>query len=93
MYEVMTNPKARTADRLEAGRWLGDRGFGRSVQPVDLDVNQYPALDVSALSTEDIDALLAILEKYTPEVVDMAQTGEIPFRTQTTPSVVRSRRR
>ena len=28
--EVMTDPKQRTADRLEAARWLADRAFGKS---------------------------------------------------------------
>lgn len=48
--DVMTNPTARTADRLEAGRWLADRGFGRAVQGLEIDVNSSPALDISQLS-------------------------------------------
>jgi hypothetical protein len=73
MYDVMSNEKARTADRLDAGRWLADRGFGRSVQPLDLDVNQYPALDITMLSTEDLKTLLAIVDKYEPEAAEIAQ--------------------
>jgi hypothetical protein len=30
MFETVTNSNARMADRIEAARWLGDRGFGRS---------------------------------------------------------------
>jgi hypothetical protein len=73
IYDVMSNEKARTADRLDAGRWLADRGFGRSVQPLDLDVNQYPALDITMLSTEDLKTLLAIVDKYEPEAAEIAQ--------------------
>jgi hypothetical protein len=79
MFEVMCDETARTADRLEAARWLADRGFGRSVQPIDLDLNQPLALDVTAFSTEDLEALLAILEKYSSNVAEMAQSGEIPI--------------
>jgi Family of unknown function (DUF5681) len=80
MYSVMKDVKARTADRLDAGRWLADRGFGRSVQPVDLDVNQYPAIDITMVSTEDLETLLAILDRSGPEVTLLAQqSGEIPM--------------
>jgi hypothetical protein len=77
MYELMRNEKARTADRLDAGRWLADRGFGRSVQPVDLDVNQHPLLDLRGFSTEDLEALLGILDKYAPDAREIAESGEI----------------
>jgi hypothetical protein len=40
MFELMTEQTARNADRIEAAKWLGDRGFGRSVQAVDIGVNQ-----------------------------------------------------
>ena len=38
MVSVMADPRARTKDRLDAGRWLADRAFGKAVQPLDLDV-------------------------------------------------------
>jgi hypothetical protein len=79
MYQVMTDPKARMADRLEAGSWLANRGFGRSVQPVDLDVNQPHALDLRDLSTTDLEAMLAIIDKYAPDVGEIAESGEIPI--------------
>lgn len=72
MVELMNDKTARNADRIEAARWLGDRGFGRSVQPIDLDVNQRPGLDLSDWSTEDLEALLAIYEKYGPEGAQVA---------------------
>jgi hypothetical protein len=93
MHQVMTNPNARTADRLEAGRWLGDRGFGRSVQPVDLDVNQHAAIDVTMLSTADLDALLAILDPYSPNVRDVAESGQIEIGRGDVDPAPRSRRR
>jgi len=79
MFETMRNSKARMADRIEAARWLGDRGFGRSVQPIDLDVNQPHALNLSDFSIEDLEALLAIVDKYAPNVADIAKSGAIPF--------------
>jgi hypothetical protein len=79
MYAVMSDPSSQTADRLEAAPWLGDRGFGRSVQPVDLDVNQQPGIDITLMSIEDLEALIAMLDKYSPAVVEMTQSGTIPF--------------
>jgi hypothetical protein len=54
-------------------------GFGRSVQPVDLDVNQPHALNVSDFSTEDLELLIAIFEKYAPNVAEIVESGKIPF--------------
>jgi hypothetical protein len=87
MYEVMSNEGARTADRLEAARWLADRGFGRSVQALDIDVSQHPTIDVSKFTTEDLDALIAIFEKYEPNAAQLAQSNE--FRVGVTPSGLR----
>ena len=30
MFSVMEDDRARTADRIDAGKWLADRGFGKS---------------------------------------------------------------
>ena len=46
MFELMTDPTARNADRIEAAKWLGDRGFGRPIQGVDLSVNQITLEDL-----------------------------------------------
>ena len=35
MFEVMNNECARTADRIEAGKWLADRGFGKAPLVID----------------------------------------------------------
>jgi hypothetical protein len=35
-FDVMTDPTERTADRMEAARWLGDRGFGKVTTPAEL---------------------------------------------------------
>lgn len=44
MLEVMNNERARTADRIEAAKWLTDRGFGRGCTPL---------LPSALLSTQD----------------------------------------
>jgi hypothetical protein len=96
MFELMNDEKARNADRIEAAKWLGDRGFGRSVQglEIELGANQQPALDVRQFSSEDLEVLIAVLEKYEPDVTEMAAAGEIPFRATSpeTPSRRRDRK-
>ena len=32
MFTVRSDETQRTADRMEAAKWLADRGFGRSIQ-------------------------------------------------------------
>ena len=64
MLETMRDSKARRADRIVAARWLGDRGFGGSVRPIDLDVNRSLGLNLSHFATEDLEELLRIFEKY-----------------------------
>lgn len=76
MCDVMHDERARMADRIEAGRWLADRGFGRSVQSFDVAVNQVTMEDLfRGISTEDLDALLAIYEKY--EVPELIESGAV----------------
>jgi len=67
MFEVMTNETVRTSDRMEAGRWLADRGFGRAVESVKADSNEdsWSSL-VRELETEDLEALISIMAKYQP---------------------------
>jgi hypothetical protein len=77
MLSVMGDQKARTADRLEAAKWLADRGFGRAVQAMSVDMRPHPALDMSRFSLEDVEALIVILEKYRPDVRELAAAGEI----------------
>ena len=62
MFTVLRDETQRTADRVEAAKWLADRGFGRAVQALDIDVKQPPAIEVSNLSTDDLNALIEIFE-------------------------------
>jgi hypothetical protein len=51
---VIVDERARNADRIEAGMWLADRGFGKSVLAVDIDVAQHSYLDLTSLSDKDL---------------------------------------
>ena len=76
MLKMMNDETARNADRIEAAKWLADRAFGRSVQAVDIDVNQH-SLDISDFSTEDLRALRAIFERYSPDAAELVESGEL----------------
>lgn len=78
MVSVVLDDTARTADRIEAAKWLGDRGFGRSVQPHAVDMTTDHYLDITKVSDEDLDALIGIVERYAP---GLAGSREIPFGT------------
>jgi hypothetical protein len=58
MYSVMADEGARTADRLEAARWLADRGLGKPPQDVELALKGQEAVDVHAFA--------AFAAKYLP---------------------------
>jgi hypothetical protein len=58
---------------------LGDRGFGRSLQGLEIGVTQGIPLDLREFSTEDLEAMIAILDKYDSKVTEFAESGEIPF--------------
>lgn len=76
MFELMTDPTARNADRIEAAKWLGDRGFGRPVQGVDLSVNQVTLEDLfRGMATEDLEAMLEIYDRY--GAVELVESGEV----------------
>jgi hypothetical protein len=65
---VMCDDRERTRDRLEAARLLGDRGWGKPIQAIDVDVAQRePLIDASTfaerLSREELDTLIGLLEK------------------------------
>jgi hypothetical protein len=81
MLSVMRDERARTADRLEAAKWLADRGFGRSVQTLDLDVTAHPPIDVTQISMPDLEALIAIFDRYTSNADELVASGEIGFTT------------
>jgi hypothetical protein len=76
MFTVLRDETQRTPDRMEAAKWLADRAFGRAVQALDIDV--YPSsVDISHLSTVNLRALRAIFEKYSPDVAELAESGEL----------------
>lgn len=58
MHAVMVDEAERTTDRLEAARWLADRGFGRSPQDVELALKAQEGVDVQAFA--------AFAAKYLP---------------------------
>ena len=93
MFSVLKDERARTADRMEAARWLADRGFGRAVQGLEIDVARRSTLDVTTFATEDLEAIVAILEKYEPSVGELAASGEIPLEAGEAGGASRSRRR
>ena len=67
MLSVMGDERARTRDRLEAGKWLADRAFGRSVQALDVDVGlRSREMDLTKLSDDELNTLVAIYEKALP---------------------------
>jgi hypothetical protein len=79
MVQVLGDERARTADRLEAARWLADRGFGKSVQAVEIDVPvQSWASELAHIPLEDLEAVMAILEKHE---VGRAASRQLPRRT------------
>ena len=65
MLSVMEDERARTADRIDAGKWLADRGFGKSALVVSAGVTAEHLLQdyFSKLSLEDLEAMKAILRK------------------------------
>jgi hypothetical protein len=70
MFAVMVDDAARMADRLEAARWLADRGFGKTPQDVELalkseetmDVNAFAAFVATYLPSATIDELILSVE-------------------------------
>jgi hypothetical protein len=67
MLQVMLDDRERTRDRLEAGRFLAERGWGKPVQALDVEVTpRAPQLDPEALAgltDDDLDTMIALLAK------------------------------
>ena len=63
LLTVMSDEGERTRDRLEAARLLADRGWGKAVQAVDMDVAQQTWIDFSGYSTEDLETLISVFER------------------------------
>jgi len=65
MVDVLGDKTAKRADRLEAAKWLADRGFGKAVQAVEVEVPvQSWASVLARLPIEDLQTMIAILEKH-----------------------------
>jgi hypothetical protein len=79
MVSIVVDERARTADRIEAGKWLADRGFGKAPLVVESGETEHVLREfIRGLSTEDLDAMLSILEKYSPVVAGSARTPVTP---------------
>jgi hypothetical protein len=75
MFAVMNDKNVRMADRLEAGAWLADRGFGKAELAIHIDLNQFPVVDLTQVSTEDLETLLAIAERSGTNSEEMIEAG------------------
>src|SRR5689334_20287991 len=66
LLHVMHDESQRTRDRLEAARLLADRGWGKPVQAIDLEVApNLPVLDpavLDKLSTRELDCMIVLAE-------------------------------
>ena len=84
MFGVLSNAKERTSDRMEAAKWLADRGFGKAALEVEAEdeavtVEALMAL-LSGYSTQDLETLRDIHMKYVPDAVRALETsGELLF--------------
>jgi hypothetical protein len=78
MVSVMTDERARNADRIEAAKWLADRGFGKAPLVLDAGVSPERLLEeyFSKLSFEDLLTMKAILRRYSPDVSEVVETDE-----------------
>jgi hypothetical protein len=67
MLQTMLSERERTRDRLEAARFLADRGWGKPVQAVDVDVAQRePLIDpgkLRNLTDAELDVMVTLMEK------------------------------
>jgi hypothetical protein len=50
---------------------------GRTVQNLDLDVTAHPPIDVTQLSTPDLEALIAIFERCRSNARELVASGEL----------------
>jgi hypothetical protein len=92
MLSVMKDERARTVDRIDAAKWLADRGFGRAVQALEVDVSAYPYLDPEFLAMEDLLTLRAMVRRYRPDVDELTASDELRVGSGS-PSVARYRDR
>ena len=78
MLSVMNDERARTADRIEAGKWLANRGFGTAPLVIEAGVTPEQLLQdyFSKFSLEDLEAMRTILRKYSPDARELAESKE-----------------
>ena len=74
----MTDERARNADRIEAAKWLADRGFGKAPFVIDAGVSAERLLEeyFSKVSLEDLLTMKAILERYSSDGAELAESEE-----------------
>jgi hypothetical protein len=79
MFAVMNDERARTADRIEAAKWLADRGFGKAPLIVSAGVTAEQLLQeyLSKLSLEDLETMQAILLKYRTDNDEITARNQI----------------
>ena len=82
MLSVLSDETQRTADRMETAKWLADRGFGKAALLVDVSggsTEQAVMALLEGLSTEDLESMWAILEKYVPVPAELTDSEELRF--------------
>lgn len=79
MLNVMNDERARTADRIEAGKWLADRGFGKAPFVIDASMSPQELLQdfFSKLLLEDLETMRAILRKGRPDPDEITARNQI----------------
>lgn len=79
MLSVMHDERARTADRIDAGKWLADRGFGKAPLVVSAGVTAEHLLQdyFQKLSLEDLQTMQAILMKYRTDDDEITARNQI----------------
>jgi hypothetical protein len=79
MFSVMADERARNADRIDAAKWLADRGFGRAAIIVDAGVTPEDLLReyFKKLSLEDLQTIQMILEKHSPDADQLRESREL----------------
>ena len=68
MFTLMNDERARNADRIDAGKWLADRGFGKSPLVVSAGVTPEHLLHdyFMKFSREDLEAMTLARESPMP---------------------------
>jgi hypothetical protein len=57
--------------------WLADRGFGKAVLAVDIDVAGHSYLDLTTLSDNDLETLIEIVRRYEIDPAEVVASGEL----------------